>query len=191
VKKPQEVEVKISVADAARMRAALRQKGFRVHKARVFENNLLLDDPQGSLKDRNLLLRVRTAGKTITCTFKNKEIPGVHKRREEREFHPDNLTECLAVFEGLGYAPAYTYEKYRTEFARTQEDGTPEPGVITLDETPIGLFIELEGPARWIDRTAKELGYSRTDYITASYAVLFAAWCREYGVESNHMTFGS
>jgi adenylate cyclase class 2 len=189
VKKPQEVEVKISVADAASMRALLRQKGFRVHKPRVFEQNLVLDDAQGSVKARNLLLRLRTAGKTVTCTFKNKEVAGVHKRREEREFHLDNLAEALAVFEGIGFSPSWKYDKYRTEFARAQEGGEAEPGIVTLDETPIGTFVELEGPARWIDRTAKDLGFSRRDYITASYGALFFEWCKEYGIESNAMTF--
>src|SRR5436305_1184558 len=182
-----EIEVKISIPDAAAIRTVLRQKRFRVHKPRVFEQNLVLDDAQGSVKARNLLLRLRTAGKIVTCTFKNKEIPGVHKRREEREFHLDDLSEGLAVFAGLGYTPTWKYEKYRTEFARAQQNGEPEAGIITLDETPIGTFIELEGPARWIDRTAKELGFSRQDYITASYGRLFLEWCKEYGIESNAM----
>jgi hypothetical protein len=29
-----------------------------------------------------------------------------------------------------------------------------EPGIITLDETPIGVFLELEGGKYWIDGTA-------------------------------------
>ncbi len=184
MKKTQEVEVKISVADAARTRSLLRENGFRIHKARVFERNLVLDDEAGSVRARNLLLRVRTAGKQITCTFKGKEIPGPHKRREEREFHPDQADECLAVFAGLGFLPTYTYEKYRTEFTRGEE-----PGVVTLDETPIGTFLELEGPARWIDATAKLLGHSRADYITASYGRLYEEWCKEYEIESKDMTF--
>jgi adenylate cyclase class 2 len=183
-KNREETEVKISVEDAAGTRALLSANGFRVVKRRVFEQNIVLDDEAGSLKARNLLLRVRTAGKIVTCTFKGKEIPGIHKRREEREFHADDLTECLALFRGIGYAPSLRYEKYRTEFARHGE-----PGVATLDETPIGIFMELEGPARWIDRTAKALGFSRADYILFSYARLFAMWCAERGIESNAMTF--
>lgn len=184
-----EIEIKVAVRDARAIRATLREKGFQVHTPRVFEQNLVLDDAEGSVKQRNLLLRVRTAGKKITCTFKGQEIPGRHKRREEREFHPDNLEECLAVFRGIGFEPAYSYEKYRTEFAREGE-----PGVVTVDETPIGVFIELEGPARWIDSTAKELGHSRKDYITASYGALYAQWCLEYGIDpsderSKHMKF--
>jgi adenylate cyclase class 2 len=185
-KKSEETEVKISVEDAAKTRALLRAHGFRVLKRRVFEQNIVLDDEERSLKARNLLLRVRTAGKIITCTFKGKEIPGIHKRREEREFHADNLDECLALFRGIGYTPSLRYEKYRTELARKAD-----PGVATLDETPIGIFMELEGPSRWIDRTAKELGFSRADYVPFSYSRLFAMWCAERGIESNAMTFSS
>jgi adenylate cyclase class 2 len=183
VKKAQEVEVKISVADVASARRIIRGAGFKIHKARIFEQNLVLDDDAGTLKSSDRLLRVRTAGRLLTCTFKGPGKAGIHKRREEREFHPDNAAECLAVFGGLGYQPVYSYEKYRTEFTNGSE------GVVTLDETPIGVFLELEGPARWIDATAKQLGFSRKDYITASYSALYAEWCREYGSDPNHMRF--
>ena len=183
-KKTSENEIKIAAADAGQIRSLLRDQGFQVIKPRVFEQNIVLDDEAGSLKARNLLLRVRTAGKIVTCTFKGKEFPGAHKRREEREFRVDDLTECLALFHGIGYVPALRYEKYRTEFARE-----PEAGVAMLDETPIGTFMELEGPARWIDRTAKELGFSRSDYIPASYSRLFAEWCARRGIESREMAF--
>jgi adenylate cyclase class 2 len=138
------------------------------------------------VKSRNLLLRVRSAGKLITVTFKGREVPGIHKRREEREFTASDLDECLAVFAGVGFAPSLRYEKYRTEFARPGESG-----VVTLDETPIGIFIELEGPSRWIDSTAKDLGFSRDDYIGLSYGRLFEKWCAEHGVVSRNMCFTS
>jgi adenylate cyclase class 2 len=185
VRKPEEIEVKIAVESIPKIRARLREAGFRIVKARVFESNTVLDDENGSLKARNLLLRVRTAGKAITCTFKGKEVPGPHKRREEREFHPDDLEACLALFKGLGYEPSFRYEKYRTEFAREGE-----AGVAVVDETPIGNFIELEGPARWIDKTARELGFSRDDYIGLSYGRLFEQWCAERQIESRNMSFG-
>ncbi len=183
-KSPEEVEVKISLPSAARGRAALKSGGFRILHRRVFEQNIVLDDENGSVKARNLLLRVRTAGKIVTCTFKGKEIPGAHKRREEREFQASDLDQCLALFKGIGFEPSLRYEKFRTEYQRTGE-----PGLVTLDETPIGVFMELEGPARWIDHTAKSLGFSRNDYITLSYGRLFEQWCAEHEVESRNMSF--
>lgn len=184
VKKPEEIEVKIAVASAARGRALVRGRGFGILHRRVFEQNIVLDDARGSVRGRGLLLRVRSAGKAITVTFKGAEVPGVFKRREEREFRASDLGECLAVFQGLGFGTSLRYEKYRTEFVRGDE-----PGHVTLDETPIGVFLELEGPSRWIDSTAKDLGFSRDDYIGLSYSRLFEKWCREHGVVSNNMSF--
>lgn len=181
---PQENEVKIAAPDPGAARALLKGRGFRVLHARVFEQNVVLDDSQRSMRARNLLLRVRAAGPKVTCTFKGKEIPGIHKRREEREFLADNLEKCLAVFDGLGFTPVFRYEKYRTEFQRSGEEG-----LVTLDETPIGNFLELEGAARWLNRTAKDLGYSRRDYIASSYSALYAQWCAEYGTDPAAMKF--
>ena len=74
----------------------------------------------------------------------------------------------------IGYHPIFRYEKFRTEYAKAQNSGK-----IMLDETPIGNFIEIEGSPRWIDRTAKVLGFSTADYITRSYGYLYLAFCRE------------
>ena len=183
-RKSEENEVKIAAADAGKLRALLRRHGFRVTQSRVFEQNIVLDDASGSLRERNVLLRLRSTGRTVICTFKGKEVPGLHKRREEREFQATDVNECLAVFSGLGFIPAFRYEKYRTELARDSE-----AGAAMLDETPIGVFLELEGPARWLDRTAKELGFSRNDYILASYSRLYAEWCAEYGADPAAMVF--
>jgi adenylate cyclase class 2 len=183
-KSSEEVEVKIALPNAAKGRALLKAAGFRTLHRRVFEQNIVLDDENGSVKARNLLLRVRTAGKIVTCTFKGKEIPGTHKRREEREFRASDPDECLALFKGIGFEPSLRYEKFRTEYQRPEE-----PGLAMLDETPIGVFMELEGPSRWIDRTAKDLGFSRNDYITLSYGRLFEKWCAEHEIESRNMSF--
>jgi adenylate cyclase class IV len=73
-----------------------------------------------------------------------------------------------AILFSLGFVRGFRYEKYRTTFRSGFE-----PGLITFDETPAGEFLELEGPADWIDATAVELGYSAADYITDSYAKLW------------------
>jgi hypothetical protein len=60
---------------------------------------------------------------------------------------------------------------------------------IDLDETPIGTFVELEGPPRAIDRVAKELGYSKPDYIVTNYLVLYREECRRKGQKPGDMVF--
>jgi adenylate cyclase class 2 len=189
VKKPIETEIKLRVQGAgktavAQARALLRRHGFAVTTPRVFEQNLVLDDDKESLREGGMLLRVRGAGKVTTCTFKGPETPGRHKSREEREFRASDLESCVALFAGIGFREAFRYEKYRTEFARDSE-----PGHVTLDETPIGVFMELEGPAGWIDRTAKELGFPVAVYITDSYGKLYENWCEANQIEPKDMRF--
>jgi adenylate cyclase class 2 len=89
------------------------------------------------------------------------------------------------IFEHLGYQPTFRYEKYRTEYQHPDRS----EGVVTLDETPIGNFLELEGPGKWIDGTAKLLGFAGPDYILESYGRLYIADCERRGVAPHDMVF--
>jgi adenylate cyclase class 2 len=82
----------------------------------------------------------------------------------------------------LGFAPSFRYEKFRTEW-------TDGKGHVVVDETPIGNFGEIEGPARWIDAVARRLEISPDQYITDSYAVLFLKWKQETGSKAPDMLF--
>ena len=61
--------------------------------------------------------------------------------------------------------------------------------LIEMDETPIGVFVELEGPAKAIDRAAKLLGYSRRDYIVTNYLSLYLEECQRGGKKPSNMVF--
>ena len=61
--------------------------------------------------------------------------------------------------------------------------------LIEVDETPIGTFMELEGPADVIDRAAVELGYKKADYIVKSYLALYVEECRRKGKKVRNMVF--
>ena len=86
------------------------------------------------------------------------------------------------ILRSLGYEPAFRYEKFRAEWS----DGL---GHVVVDETPIGSYGEIEGPARWIDRTAELIGIDRTSYITQSYVELFFAWKKQSQSSALEMTF--
>ncbi len=62
-------------------------------------------------------------------------------------------------------------------------------GMATLDETPIGIYLELEGSSRWIDRMARLLGFKQEDYITVSYARLHMEYCKRKQVARGDMVF--
>ena len=62
-------------------------------------------------------------------------------------------------------------------------------GVATVDETPVGVYIELEGPPSWIDGTARRIGFRPSDYITASYGALYLEWRRQNDRAGANMVF--
>jgi adenylate cyclase class 2 len=87
-----------------------------------------------------------------------------------------------AILRALGFQPTFRYEKFRAEWS----DGK---GNVVVDETPIGNFAEVEGPPRWIDRTARLLEIAPNAYITQTYAELFFAWKRRTQSLAKEMTF--
>jgi adenylate cyclase, class 2 len=87
-----------------------------------------------------------------------------------------------AVFRSLGYRPGFRYEKFRTSFRLKRPH-------LDLDETPVGIFLEIEGTPGAIDRVACALGYSRQDYIRATYWDLHAAEYRRRGQIPRNMLF--
>jgi len=87
----------------------------------------------------------------------------------------------------VGLVPAFRYEKFRTTYRLPRA-----PGVfVELDETPAGIFLELEGAPKAIDRAAKVLGYGPADYITKSYWGLHLEFCRRRGLPQRDMLFRS
>jgi adenylate cyclase, class 2 len=179
-----ENEIKLRVADGAAIEELLRARGFRLIHPREFEANEVFDTPEGRLRSRGELIRLRTLGPVAVLTFKAPELPGRHKRREELETRIDDPGVLRGIFERLGLQLSFRYEKYRSEYQRERETGR-----VMFDETPIGFFLELEGEAGWIDTLAEELGFSSEDYILSSYGRLYLDYCDANGIQPVHMTF--
>ena len=144
--------------------------------------NALYDLPGQKLRRRGELLRLRKYGDRWVLTHKSKGAAGRHKVRVERETRVDSGDQMDVILRVLGYSPTFRYEKYRAEWS----DGI---GHVVVDETPIGDFGEIEGPGRWIDRTAAQLGISKADYITQTYADLFFIWKKQHRSAATEMTF--
>jgi len=181
---PSEIEIKLPVPSAAKGRRMLRAAGFQIFHRRVFEANTLFDTPSHSLRRAGSLLRVREAGPQGILTYKGPPIPGKHKEREELEVEISDPRRFIDLLSRVGFQPKLRYEKHRTEFRRPHQ-----AGLAMLDETPIGVFLELEGHPAWIDRNARALGFRESDYITLSYLELYRRYCRQHGLSPGHMTF--
>jgi adenylate cyclase class 2 len=181
-----EVEVKIPLLDAPATGKRLATTGFTVSVPREFESNTLYDTPDGKLRQAEMLLRLRQVGSRCVVTWKGPSVPGPHKSRPELETTVGSLETLDLILRQLGYRPAFRYEKYRTELVNPNDAGK---GTVTFDETPIGHFMELEGPPGWIDQTAQRLGFTSHDYVLESYGKLYLDDCARRGVQPGNMVF--
>jgi adenylate cyclase class 2 len=213
-----ETEIKLKIGDLPAFHSALERIGARLAgpgTSRVHEENLIFDTPQGGLAKQGQLLRIRTEtretpGKPkkkrpkqrVILTFKqpidraldaktDSMSRGPYKVREELELDVADAGMLARIFEGLGMNGWFRYEKYRTTFRLPDSKAWAKGLLIELDETPIGTFVELEGPAVAIDRAAEELGFSKRDYLLQNYLSLYVEDCRRRGEEPRHMLFQS
>jgi adenylate cyclase class 2 len=181
-----ETEIKFSVDDVAALTRRLEAAGFHLETPRTFESNVLYDTPDRKLRARTEIVRIRSYGGKWTLTHKRlpDEGPGEdrHKHRVETETSIGDGKAVAEVFRSIGLAPAFRYEKWRSEWS-------DQEGHCVVDETPIGNFAELEGDPEWIDRTASQLGVSHSDYMTLSYGRLFEQWRSEHNSDAENLTF--
>jgi len=179
---PNEIEIKFRVDNIRELTQRLRAAKFRQVTRRTRESNTLYDLPGQPLRKRCELLRLRKYGNSWLLTHKAKSKVARHKTRVETQTEINDGEQFEKILHALGYRPCFRYEKFRTEWSDRK-------GHVVLDETPIGFFGEIEGPARWIDQTARHLGITRKSYITESYAELFFAWKKRTGSTAKEMTF--
>jgi len=211
-----ETELKLRITDVPAFRRALQRIGARLAgpgTSKVHEENVIFDTPQGGLAKHGQLLRIRTEtpqvpGKSntrspkqrVVLTFKQPMARpagagaenasfGPYKVREEIEVEVAEAGNLTRIFEGLGMSGWFRYEKYRTTFRMPASKAWAKDLLIELDETPIGTFVELEGPAAAIDQAAEELGFSKHDYVLKNYLRLYLEDCRRKGQEPSHMVF--
>ena len=181
-----ETEIKLRLPQGAeRARALLEQHGFQATGPRELETDQTFDLPTNDLRQSGRLLRLRSTGGRWIVTYKGPPDANTrHKSREEIETEVSDGLAFAGILERLGYQPSFAYEKFRSMFAAPKE-----PGIIALDETPIGDFLELEGPAYWIDHTAARLGFGTGDYVTSSYAALYEEHRQKHAAVPRDMKF--
>jgi len=181
-----ETEIKLRLTQGPEhARALLEQRGFQATGPRQLETDQTFDMPTGELRLSGRLLRLRSTGGRWTVTYKGPaDASAMHKSREEIETDVSDGTAFAQILERLGYQRSFAYEKFRTIFKSPREDG-----IATLDETPIGDFLELEGPGYWIDQAAVRLGFGPADYITSSYATLYEEHRRTHATVPRDMKF--
>ncbi len=138
---------------------------------------------------RQILTFKRPTPEQISAHTDRYPSPRTHKVRDEIEAQVSDSANLIKIFEGLGMRGWFRYEKYRTTYQLPSAKSWARGLLIELDETPIGTFVELEGPPHAIDRAATELGYTKSNYILTNYLSLYVEDCRRKGVQPQNMLF--
>jgi len=183
-----ETEIKFRVKDQAELEKQLAAAGFHLDTPRSFESNVLYDTPERSLRARHELVRIRNYAGRWVLTHKRVPDSGIgedrHKHRVETETVLSDGEALAEVFRSVGLVPVFRYEKWRTEWS-------DERGHCVVDETPLGVFAELEGAPEWIDLVAAQLGVAPEDQLVLSYGRIFDQWRAETGSTAQDLTFSA
>ncbi len=158
-----EIEVKIKVGNPGEARRRLLAAGCALVKERALEADAFYDFADGGLAAKKTALRLRTVKKRSWLTLKGPARKSrSFKIREEFESEIRDPAAFRRILKALGLRIIFQTRKKRTLFRHGRLG-------VSLDETAVGDYIELEGRRSDIVRFAKGLGYGRKDFITLDY----------------------
>lgn len=177
-----EREIKLRYGSAEEARAAILAAAATPLHGRRLQEDALLDTDDEQLRRRRCVLRIRTEGGKSRLTFKGPVQPSLMKLREEFETLVGDGEVLLRVLQELGLHVWFRYEKYREEFCH-------EDVIVAIDETPVGVFVEIEGSEAGITAMARALGKGEGDYVLESYRGLFLAYRDACQSTSRDMVF--
>ena len=155
----------------------------RLREKRCLEINSLFDFPDGTLRDRSQALRIRRARGSAWLTFKESaRISGHVKHRNEYETTVADPDAVERTLQAIGLREQFRYEKYRQVYVLGDLEAS-------LDETPIGFFIELEGPAESIQAAVESWGLTMNQAVVLSYPELYQEHRRQFPAAPRFMIF--
>jgi adenylate cyclase class 2 len=177
-----EREIKLRFASADEAREAVIATGATPLHGRRLQEDALLDTEDEQLRRQRCVLRVRMENGKSRLTYKGPVQASVMKVREELETVVGDGEMLLRVFRELGLHVWFRYEKYREEFSH-------EDVIVAIDETPVGVFVEIEGTEHGIAEMTVALGRTSADYIVDSYRSLFLQHRDDCGLSGSDMVF--
>jgi adenylate cyclase class 2 len=162
-----ESELKIPVTDLDQVRVNLQRARAIVVQMMAREVNILVDTKDHQLRNAGSLLRLRQHGDRKILTFKGPvSYRGAMKERSEDETEVAELDSMVKILERLGFSVFMKYEKDREEWLL-------QDCSVVLDHTPMGDFVEVEGPPVRLERTAHLLGLDVASAVRGSYVGLW------------------
>jgi predicted adenylyl cyclase CyaB len=145
----------------------LLEAGAELKRPRYFEQNVLFDFAPPVLEKRDAALRLRRARNRAWLTYKGADQGGGRiKQREEYETELEDARAMEDILRSVGFIERFRYEKYRAVYSIGRVE-------VSLDEAPMGFYLELEGSPQEIESLARRMGFRMADGITATYPRLY------------------
>ena len=181
---PLETEIKFALDDPLALRGTLQTLAEHC-QGPVFEENLVLDTPDGRLAAAGMLLRLRRDCRCVLTVkrppAKDQEgsedlkVPNDMKVMEEWDVQVGDFETTRALLAALGYVEAFCYEKVRETWRMGRV-------LVCLDRVPFGFFAEIEGGAEDIREAAGKLGLAMDRGLTRNYHQLNLEYRRGLGL---------
>ena len=165
-----EQEVKLLYPDVETARLAVQTAGGRLAVSRRLLDDWFFDTHDRRLRRDAQALRIRQDGDLATLTWKGPPQPGAVKTREEIEADCESFHDLSAVLGALGFMRCFRSQKFREEYRIGD-------ALVTVDETPFAVFVEVEATPHAIGDVVSKLGRAPADYELASYVALWRQWC--------------
>ena len=169
-----ETELKFPVAGFKAAADRLNQMGAEASPW-YFEKNIVLDDKDGSLRNKDCLLRLRQGLKnklTLKLPPVYQDKTGIAKTKQEYETCLDNIEDMEHILVHLGYQIWLRYEKFRQVWKL--------PDVkVCLDILPFGRFVEIEGSEKSIMQVSESIGLDMKTATAQTYHELNQACIKD------------
>ena len=164
---PIEIEKKYRLSRAERraIEKRLRALGLKPEPVEFEENTIYRG---GNLRPGTRALRLRRVNERAVLTFKER-FPGKSsvKRQRENETVVAEADATHEILKALEFSAALVYEKRRTLW-------NVGKAKLVIDELPLGLFMEIEGPEKEILRVEKQIGADSVEAVNETYPTLTA-----------------
>jgi predicted adenylyl cyclase CyaB len=162
---PIEIEKKYKLTPKQRRTIEQRMRDMSLVPGQLeYEENTIYRG--GPLEQPGCALRLRRVNGRAILTFKQRR-PGrsAIKYQEEQEVHVADADAMARILSKLNLRPGLIYEKHRTRWKVGKAK-------VVVDELPFGLFMEIEAPAREIERVERLIGAAELPAVMETYPTL-------------------
>lgn len=168
--KNREIEVKIRIDNLKEVREKILKLNAE-QKGRSFDEDVYYDFDDGRIRNADKVFRLRN---NKIVAFKGPQMGKNVMDREEIEMELDG-DKFREIMSKIGIKPIRKKQKYRETFKFKE-------GEVVIDETPIGNYLEIEGPEEFIIDITKKIGFSEKDHIIKTYSQLAKEYYKKEGI---------